>query len=449
MNKIGIITDDLTGTMTCGVLLASVGIKASSYFDPQNLENSEDQEAIIISAESRNLPPEQAKKQVKQAYSALKAKGATYFTKRIDTTFRGGMGFEVDALIEELPNDTIVIMAPAMPDTHRIVVGGYSIIDSTILAESAASRDVLSPVHESHIPTLISSQSKYKVSEIHIDTVKKGLEAIQQALEEKKHQQCKIIVIDALTTDHLGEIAKAVYALKWNVVCVDPGAFTQQLALLRGFGRKNRSGFDKQLRPVIENYNGKVVVIAGSATDVTRSQITQLMHEPYSLTLSINPLELFEHSLETNDSLEALIKTGVSMLNDAGKRVFIIETAVTNGTFSLADVETRYHLPKGDASRKINHYLGHIIHSILEQATQPVHGIYMTGGDTLVTSMKALGAAGIQLIDTVLPQTNLGQIIGGSSDGMLIVGKGGLIGNDQTVYRVIERLFYEATKEKR
>ena len=68
MGKIGLITDDMTGTMTCGVLLAQKGIKACSFFSKDYLEGAKDQDALILSANSRNLEPEYAKKNVKEAY---------------------------------------------------------------------------------------------------------------------------------------------------------------------------------------------------------------------------------------------------------------------------------------------------------------------------------------------------------------------------------------------
>jgi uncharacterized protein YgbK (DUF1537 family) len=37
--------------------------------------------------------------------------------KRIDTTLRGGIGFEIDAMLEQLPQETVAVVVPAMPQS--------------------------------------------------------------------------------------------------------------------------------------------------------------------------------------------------------------------------------------------------------------------------------------------------------------------------------------------
>lgn len=56
----------------------------------------------------------------------MKENGATYFFKRIDTTLRGNIGAEVEAMLEMMDEDTIGIMVPAMPQSKRIIVGGLT-----------------------------------------------------------------------------------------------------------------------------------------------------------------------------------------------------------------------------------------------------------------------------------------------------------------------------------
>lgn len=69
----------------------------------------------------------------------------------------------------------------------------------------------------------------------------------------------------------------------------------------------------------------------------------------------------------------------------------------------------------------------------------------MTGGDTMVHILKMLEAVGIKLVDYVIPQADLGVVIGGYSDGLVVVGKGGLTGTVQTAAAIIERIVKEAS----
>lgn len=47
---------------------------------------------MVVSSDSRPLPKAEAQHKVSAAVKQLQARGAHYFTKRIDTTLRGGIG---------------------------------------------------------------------------------------------------------------------------------------------------------------------------------------------------------------------------------------------------------------------------------------------------------------------------------------------------------------------
>ena len=72
--------------------------------------------------------------------------GVKYFSKRIDTTLRGGVGVEIDAMLDQLNEDTIAVVVPAMPQSRRILVGGYSVIDGVALINTPVAQDVRTPV---------------------------------------------------------------------------------------------------------------------------------------------------------------------------------------------------------------------------------------------------------------------------------------------------------------
>nr|WP_307477562.1 nucleotide-binding domain containing protein [Cytobacillus purgationiresistens] len=103
-----------------------------------------------------------------------------------------------------------------------------------------------------------------------------------------------------------------------------------------------------------------------------------------------------------------------------------------------------FGLNSGKAANNINVGLGEIVTHVLNDEQVDIRGIYMTGGDTMVNALRVLGAKGIELIDYVIPQENLGRIIGGKYDG-LVVGKGGLTGADDTAISIVKRIFKESS----
>jgi uncharacterized protein YgbK (DUF1537 family) len=68
----------------------------------------------------------------------------------------------------------------------------------------------------------------------------------------------------------------------------------------------------------------------------------------------------------------------------------------------------------------------------------------MTGGDTMVNVLKELGATGIEMIDYVIPQTDMVRIIGGEYAGLVCVGKGGLTGPEDIISTIVEHIYKES-----
>ena len=268
MPLIGAVADDLTGATTTGVLLARSKARTAVFFNEEaavKAEGVDDLDAILISSNSRPLPANEAYEKVASATSALKRMGVQYFSKRIDTTLRGGVGVEIDAMMDQAGEDAVAVVVPAMPQSRRILVGGYSVIDGTALINTPVAQDVRTPVKENYIPRLLESQTRRKVSLITLDIVLKGEESIRDELKAVRGAGGEVIVVDAITIEDVEEIAKACIELKWNVIAVDPGPFTSKLAYYR-----NLIGEEEANIPPEADENGKTVLIAaGSATPVT------------------------------------------------------------------------------------------------------------------------------------------------------------------------------------
>ena len=80
----------------------------------------------------------------------------------------------------------------------------------------------------------------------------------------------------------------------------------------------------------------------------------------------------------------------------------------------------------------------------IKKAMEP---LYTTGGDTMVNVCYQLGVECIEVVDYVIPQTDVGRLVGSAYAGMPVVGKGGLTGNDNTACDVVDRLFGETSRQ--
>ncbi|MCS5781220.1 hypothetical protein LNP24_14935 [Klebsiella pneumoniae subsp. pneumoniae] len=93
----------------------------------------------------------------------------------------------------KLPQETVAVVVPAMPQSRRILVGGYSVIDSVALSRTDVARDVRTPVTESWVPGLLAAQTHHQVGHIALTSVMKGEGQIQQDLQEQQQRGVRVM----------------------------------------------------------------------------------------------------------------------------------------------------------------------------------------------------------------------------------------------------------------
>jgi len=158
--RIGVLADDLTGAGDVGVQFADRGLEVLLDIDVDEIKHPpEDAEVWVINTNSRSDVPSKAAKKVRKAAEYLNEWQADYIYKKIDSTLRGPVGAELEALMEVMKVDKIPLCA-AFPDMGRITRNGYHYVHGEKLGESPYSRDIESPVKESNINRLLTLQMK-------------------------------------------------------------------------------------------------------------------------------------------------------------------------------------------------------------------------------------------------------------------------------------------------
>lgn len=440
MSGIGVVADDLTGAMTAGVLLARSKAKTAVFFDETDICDAVGFDAVLVSTGSRAMNSDDAYEAVRKAAVKLKEWGAAYFSKRIDTTMRGRIGTEIDAMLDVLGDDAVAVIVPAMPQSRRILVGGFSIIDGKALSETAVAQDVKTPVRESFVPDILSEQSGRKIGQVLLRSIQKGTEETIRAFTESRNSGAQLIVADAVTLEHIHTITEAVLRLGWNVLSVDPGPFTRMINFKRGLLQEEADN----LPPVSSRAETKTaLIIAGSATRVTERQIKALCEDERHHRISIDPVRLTEGGDTAEKEISESVEKAVRLLDSGCPRAVIFETALHGIRLNLADSDARHHYSEGTSSRLLNTGLGRIAKGVLDRSGQErIAGIYATGGDTLEAVCRQLGTAYLEMLDYVIPQTDIGRSCG-CYPNLPIIGKGGMTGDDGTVLEIVTRLFQE------
>ncbi len=447
MPLIGGVADDLTGATTTGVLLARSKARTAVFFNEvaaQTAEGLDSLDAIMISSNSRPLPADEAYEKVSCATEALKGMGVKYFQKRIDTTCRGGIGIEIDAMLDSL-EDTVAVVVPAMPQSRRVLVGGYSIIDGVALIKTPVAQDVRTPVKENYIPELLDGQTRRSVGLVTLDKVLGGIASVKKALKSQRAAGNEVIVVDAITLDDIDIIAKACVELHWNVLTVDPGPFTAKLAENRDLISEEEPNLPEG---TADDGTKTVLIAAGSATPVTKRQMEVLLEDERHVRISVEPIPLINGGDEALDeAFKAINKAGELLDSENPPRAILFETALHGELLNLSEEDEKRGYAGGMSADRINAGLGLIIAQLMENVgREKIAGLYTTGGDTMVNVCYQLGVECLEVIDYVIPQTDVTRLIG-KYDGLPTIGKGGLTGNDHTACDIVERLFKEASRK--
>lgn len=445
---IGAVTDDFTGTASAGVLIAKSQVRTGLFFDADAVKNFTGLSslgALFVSSNSRHLAPAEAYASVYATTRELNNRGVTCFSKKIDTTLRGGIGYEIDAMMDCLGHEIIAIVVTAMPQSRRICVGGYSLIDGVLLTETSAARDIKTPVSQCYVPALLEAQTRRRVGLITIDKVTAGADALFEEMMRSRAQGNNVLVIDAISLAHIEVIARACIKTRWNILAVDPGSLTMQLSYQRGLAGASVSS------AVRDTYstNGKVALcVVGSANPLTKTQMTRLCDSGANVMVPVSPCALIENGDSFAREVARVVSRVLALIHaPQPPEAIVIETALHHSIIALKEEDQKRDYPPGTCSTLINDGLANITASILENVGKTrIAGLMLTGGDTMEAVCRKIGVTCIQALDNIVAQVDVGKIMG-RYDGLPVIVKGGFCGDEETGKEMIKRLFIEAESQ--
>src|SRR5690242_11581095 len=153
MPKLLVLGDDLTGSNATGALYARFGLRAVSVNAPLEpdapcFRAESGIDALVVNLGTRHASPAHAEAAVRRAITLA---GPVELTvKRVDTTLRGNVGVETEAVLASAPGARALVV-PAFPDAGRVTLGGLHLVDGVPLAESPAARDPLARSEERRV----------------------------------------------------------------------------------------------------------------------------------------------------------------------------------------------------------------------------------------------------------------------------------------------------------
>lgn len=431
-NYIGIIADDLTGANDTSLQLFLRGCKTQVAFGEDiSIDENLKTEVFAMSTESRNVDAQTAHEKVLNASeNILKKYNFEYLYKKIDSVLRGNIAVEVMTLIDSLEYDAAIIF-PAFPNEGRTTIGGFHLVKGVPLQRTEVSRDPACPIMESNIINLLKSQLPEEMADyidlISLDVVMKGAGPILTKLNDLISKGKKLIVADAVSTTDLEQIALAVTKSTYRILPVGSAGAAQALGKIW----HPNSDEDVSQEPSLPNL--PKLIVSGSATDLTASQIKRLQENDdieNTYFIAIKPQNIFSNDYEeiAQRIINNLIKENT---------VIIHSSELIENTEELSSLLIENELTKEIFISKICDYLAAVTRTVLAQKETI---LITVGGETSYKCCRAIGSKNLQILDTVAPAIPLGI----DHKGQLIVTKSGNLGTQNTLVEIVR--YFEQDK---
>lgn len=421
MQKYIVIADDLTGSNATCSLFKKIGLRAASILKLQGDINY-DVDVISYSTASRGLDKEEAYKKVSEAIKILKNKDVLVYNKRIDSTLRGNIGTEINAMLDNLEDDRIAVVIPSYPDSGRIVVNKTMLVNGVLLENSDAGKDPKTPIKTSCVESLIQKGIKYSSTYFTLSDIEQPIEEIVKKIQEAI-KKSRVLIFDAVNNEDIIKISKAIIHSDIDIVTVDPGPFT--LYYSKELQKKN-------------HLEKKILMVIGSVTATTKKQIEYILQEEDIFLVKMKVEDFFEKEtcLKEIERIIAYIKKGIASYD-----LFLVTTSPI-GDEKKADLQKlaeNLNTTVEEISKIIANTLTETIVKILKE-TQKFEGIYSSGGDITIALLEKLKAIGVEIREEVIPLAAYGRIIGGDFPNLKLVSKGGMVGDEKTIKLCLHKI---------
>lgn len=400
--KIVIIADDLTGANDTGATLAKQGFPAvsmPSYKDLDTVAAMQPNAMVLaVNAASRALTRDKAYHRVNDLTRRMRERYPdALLVKRIDSTLRGNVGAEIDAMLDALPPaaKTRAIVVPAAPTAGRVLKDGVLYVNNIPLAQSGAAKDPITPVTSSSAMEILTRQCRKKAVLIPLKEIEKGITALKDFILQ---QTAQVLVFEAAMPAHIIAIAQAVIRSKLPIVAVDPGEFTLQLTMSDMLAQQARTGM-------------RALAVIGSRSDETRAQLEYTKQKDGMLVFDVEPATLIT---DFDKELRRATAYFTAQLN-AGE----------HGTLCISVANSA--LVPG-LSEQIAMTLCTMAQCLMQEKAFNIDLCYLCGGDVAQQFVKGVRASGLELLTEVLPMAVYARVIGGEWHGLRLLTKGGMIG---------------------
>ena len=419
-----VIADDLTGAADTGVQFVIRGLDACLISPdgarPIDFSRYLKRDVLVVNTHSRSLNSRQASERIALLLKDYHRDPFPLVYKKIDSTLRGNIGAEIDALLEKT-GFSVGFVAPTLPEQKRTLVGGIMMVDGKPLSLPEAAQDAVSPIHESQVHKLLKAQSHREIARIDLACVASTAEKLYaEVMRECLSGKGKLIIFDAVTREDLRNIAEVSFRMPQQPLLIGSAGLAREIAgVLSAAGPQPFSPENKE--------TARILMVSGSASGVTHGQIRRLEKRG-----SVSSFELDAGMLSDDE------KTGrKKVLRMAGRMGEALRQGHVLLKSPLERLEQQGGLP---VQARITNDLAVMTRHAMTVSGIPIESLVLvaTGGDTAMDILQALNAGELHILGQVLEGIVMSRLAGGEYESLRVVTKAGAFGKDDALEKIIE-----------
>jgi D-threonate/D-erythronate kinase len=189
------LADDMTGALETGCKFSAAGIRTIVSAKPMTAGSVP---AIVFDTETRHCSPQRASQEISRFIRESGASRPQLVYKKTDSTLRGNISAELQALAQLYPEWRIAY-APAYPALGRTVKLGVLYVDGIAVAETSFGNDVLNPIRSSSVSAVL-------------------------------HPELSCTIFDGETDEHLADAARTILSDRSMRIAAGPAVLAEMIA---------------------------------------------------------------------------------------------------------------------------------------------------------------------------------------------------------------------------
>ncbi|WP_078393510.1 four-carbon acid sugar kinase family protein [Shouchella patagoniensis] len=431
--EITIIADDLTGANDSGVQLAKAGLDTVVWLDGGG-DGSTSAEAVIVDTNSRALQPSEAKETIQKTMAKLNKLAPKMIFKKVDSTLRGNVGAELEAMIEECEPD-YVFLAPTFLPNKRIVEQGILYVNGQPIGETEFAKNEADPVVHSAICDHVGKQFNGTMEVITEQIWDKNDADILKWLKEKQGTGPTVFVCDARSPQTLRRIATFSEAQQEQILLAGSAGLSEALT-------HSINGKSKQ--PLKSNHGADpILYLVGSMSEVSKYQVASLLQQEKAVGIRLDAskavhedpyIQALEYERIIQEAKKVLMNQQIPVVYSGTTRAEI------DAVYTYAEQE---QIPLHKLAKRIVNVLAVVGEALMDSFT--FQAVIMTGGDTAKALCSRMKIDELRLLDEFEAGIPVAQFPGKYKNTYAIT-KAGAFGTKKTFSNLYDFFMEGATK---